>query len=211
MSRKNEVILWSGFSDTTEPVEIPGRLYFFAKSILEAPKVVTVQVSKYVMGYWRSEDFKVSQGVVIGGVVETESEDSRTASRDPRMGYVVKPEDEAVMPDTIDYGTGAVMVDVVPVNDWSGDKSLSTRRYYDMLYSFDGANIEHMPVRTSYWAMDLKNMFSKIATLQREKPEPLKPWGTGGRRRRTGEAEYYDEEYDDYMYEDMMMEDMGRY
>ena len=106
----------------------------------------------------------------------------------------------------------AVMVEAVAVNDWSGDKSLSTRRYYDMLYSFDGANIEHMPVRTSYWAKDVKDIFSKIATLQREKLEPLKPWGTGGRRRRTGEAEYYDEmeEYD-YMYEDTMMDDMRRY
>jgi len=215
MSRKNEVILWSGFSDTTEPVEIPGRLYFFAKSIREAAKVVTVQVSKYVMGYWRSEDFKVSQGEVIGGVIETEPESPKTTRRvDPRIGFVAtRPEDEAVMPETIDYETGAVMVDAVAVDDWSGGESLSTRRYFDMLYSFDGANIEHMPVKTSYWAKDVRDIFSKIATLQREKPEPFKAFGSGGRRRRTGEAEYYDEMegYDEYMYEDMMMEDRGRY
>ena len=213
MSRKNEVVLWSEFSDITEPVEIPGRLYFFAKSIREAAKVVTVQVSKYVMGYWRSEDFKVSQGEVIGGVVETELEKLRTTRREPRIGAFTRPEDETVIPDTIDYGTSAVMVDAVAVNDWSGDKSLSTRRYFDMLYSFDGANIEHMPVRTSYWATDLKDMFSKITTLQREKPEPLKPWGTGGRRRRTEDAEYYDEYegYDDMMYDEMMYEDIGFY
>jgi hypothetical protein len=229
ISRKNEVVLWSGFSDVTEPVEIPGRLYFFAKHIREAAKVVTVQVSKYVMGYWRSEDFTVSQGEVIGDVVENESakpeigrgirgsrgirggRDSRI-SRDSRLDMLIspvaRPEDEAVEPEMIDYSTGAVIVDVVAVNDWSGENNLSTRRYYDMLYSFDGTSIEHMPVRTAYWATDLQKWYSEIVKMQREKPEPLKSWGTGGQRRRTRDAEY--EDYgDDYYMEEMMMEGMG--
>ena len=227
ISRKNEVVLWSGFSDITEPVEIPGRLYFFAKHIREAAKVVTVQVSKYVMGYWRSEDFTVSQGEVIGDVVENESarpeigrgsrgsrgiRDSRI-SRDSRldmlMSPVARPEDEAVEPEMIDYSTGAVIVDVVAVNDWSGENNLSTRRYYDMLYSFDGTSIEHMPVRTAYWATDLQKWYSEIVKMQREKPEPLKSWGTGGSRRRTRGAEYQDYGDEYYMEEEMMMEGMG--
>jgi hypothetical protein len=223
ISRKNEIVLWSEFSDITEPVEIPGMLLFFAKHIREAAKVVTVQVSKYVMGYWRSEDFTVSQGEVIGGVVENESarpeigrgsrigRDSR-GIRDSRldmlMSPVARPEDEAVEPETIDYSTGAVMVDAVAVNDWSGDKNLSTRRYYDMLYSFDGTSIEHMPVRTAYWATDLQKWYSKIVRMQREKPEPLKSWGTGGSRRRTRDTEYQDYG-DEYYMEEMMMEGMG--
>ncbi|MHC4726434.1 MAG: hypothetical protein ACYS17_04330, partial [Planctomycetota bacterium] len=73
ISRKNEVVLWSEFSDITQPVEIPGMMYFFAKHIREPANIVTVQVSKYVNGYWHSEDFKVSQGEVIGSVVETET------------------------------------------------------------------------------------------------------------------------------------------
>jgi len=223
ISRKNDVVLWSEFSDITEPVEIPGRLYFFAKHIREAAKVVTVQVSKYVMGYWRSEDFTVSQGEVIGGVVENEnarpeigrggriSRDSRV-SRDSRfdmlMSPVARPEDEAVEPETFDFSTGAVMVDAVAVNDWSGDNNLSTRRYYDMLYSYDGTSIEHMPVRTAYWATDLQKWYSDIMRMQREKPEPLKSWGTAGSRRRTRDTEYLDYG-DDYYMEEMMMEGMG--
>jgi len=223
MSRKNEVVLWSGFSDVTEPVEIPGRLYFFARQIREADKVVTVQVSKYVMGYWHSEDFKMSQGEIIGRVVETEPERSETrrldsrgrldsrSRLDSRIGPVVRPEDKAVIPETIDYSTGAVMVDAVAVNDWSGagEKSLSTRRYYDMLYSFDGTDIKHMPVRTAYWATDVQSVYSVIGRLQRETKEPLKAWSTGGRRRRP--TRELDEEYgDEYYMEEMMMEDMGR-
>ena len=80
ISRKNEVVLWSEFSDVTDPVEIPGRLYFFAKHIREPANVVTVQVSKYLLGYWHSEDFKVSQGEVIGNVVETEIEPQQRRS-----------------------------------------------------------------------------------------------------------------------------------
>lgn len=220
ISRKNEVVLWSEFSDVTEPIEIPGRLYFFAKHILEAANVVTVQVSKYVMGYWNSEDFKVSHGEVIGGVVENEPErpeTSRLDSRgrldsrmmlDSRMGPLIRPEDQAVTPETIDYSTGAVMVDAVAVNDWSGEKTLSTRRYYDMLYSFDGTDIAHMPIRTAYWAKDLQKWYGDIRLLEKEPREPLKAWGTGGRKR-TRELQY--EDYgDDYMYEEeMMMEGMG--
>jgi hypothetical protein len=215
ISRKNEVVLWSDFSYVTEPVEIPGRLYFFARQIREADKVVTVQVSKYVMGYWHSEDFKVSQGEVIGGVVETESARPETRRADLRMGRmgrmgpVVRPEDKALIPEMIDYGTGAVMVDAVAVNDWSGEKSLSTRRYYDMLYSFDGTDIEHMPVRQAYWATDVQSVYIVIGKLQREPKEPLRAWGTAGRRRRTRDTGY--EVYgDEYYMEEMRMEDMGR-
>ncbi len=230
ISRKNEVILWSEFSNITEPVDIPGRLYFFAKHIHEATKVVTVQVSKYLMGYWRSKDFTVSQGEVIGGVVENESAkpettrggrsiiDSRSmidsrSIRDSRvdllMSPVAKPEDKAVEPATIDYSTGAVMVDAVAVNDWSGEKNLSTRHYYDMLYSLDGTSIEHMPVRTAYWATDVQKWYSEIVRMQREKPEPLRAWGTAGRRRRPRETEYQDYYDDTYYMEGMMMEGMG--
>jgi len=222
ISRKNEVVLWSEFSDVTEPVEIPGRLYFFAKYIREAAKEVTIQVSKYVMGYWHSEDFLVSKGEDIGHVVETEPEKPETRDprgrldpRDPRSILdplissmaVVRPEKQGVVPETIDYSTGAVMVDAVALNDWSDEQTLSTRHYYDMLYStFDGTDIKHMPVRQTYWATDLQKWYSKILIMQREKPEPFKAFNTGGRRR----GSLRGPEYEDYgiMEERMMMEGM---
>jgi len=200
ISRKDEVVLWSEFSDVTEPVEIPGRLYFFAKHIREPANVVTVQVSKYINGYWHSEDFKVSQGEVIGSVVETEIETERQRSElgygrgvnprlgagrgmtDPRMSSLSsfgRPDEKSVVPDSIDYTTGAVMVDAVPVNDWAGDKNLATRRYYDMLYSMDGTDIEHMPVRTSYWAKDLQDWYGKISVLENVTKEPFKAKKSG--------------------------------
>jgi hypothetical protein len=71
------------------------------------------------------------------------------------------------------------MVDAVAVNDWAGDKNLTTRRYYDMLYSTDGTDIEHMPVRTAYWAKDLQNWYGRISTLEKVTKEPFKAFKSG--------------------------------
>jgi hypothetical protein len=150
------------------------------------------------MGYWHSEDFKVSKGDVIGSVVETEIETDSQQRRsdsgygrginsrlgagrpaDPRMGFVGRSEEKSVIPETIDFGTGAVMVDAVAVNDWAGDKNLTTRRYYDLLYSMDGTDIEHMPVRTAYWAKNLQTWYGKISTLEKVTKEPFKAFKSG--------------------------------
>jgi hypothetical protein len=230
IARQNEVVLWSEFSDITQPVEIPGRLYFFAKHIREPANIVTVQVSKYLNGYWHSEDFKVSQGELIGNVVETEEEpdprrrrsdlgrgmiDPRMASgrmmTDPRMdsyGAFGMPREKSVVPETIDFSTGAVMVDAITVNDWAGDKNLTERRYYKMLYSMDGTDIQQMPVRTAYWAKDLRDMYGRISILEKIKKEPFKDFSTGSRARPGARPGDMMGEYDDVYMDEMMYEDM---
>ena len=118
-------------------------------------------------------------------------------------------DEKSVVPDSIDYGTGAVMVDAVAVNDWAGDKNLTTRRYYDMLYSMDGTDIEHMPVRTAYWAKDLQNWYGKISSLVNETKEPFKPFKSGRSARpggRLGGGEDmggYEDMYNSEGYDDM--------
>jgi hypothetical protein len=119
------------------------------------------------------------------------------------------PQDRANVPEIIDYATGAVMVDAVVVNDWIGEPTLRTRNYYDMLYSFDGNNIKHMPVGSTYWESKLQTAFSHIARVQREPQKPFRSFGTTGRRQRPG-GEMMDEYYDEYMMEEMYnMEGMG--
>jgi hypothetical protein len=128
------------------------------------------------------------------------------------MGAFSRPEEKSVVPETIDYGTGAVLVDAVAVNDWAGDKNLTARRYYDMLYSMDGTDIEHMPIRTAYWAKDLQNWYGKISTLENVTKEPFKAFKAGRSSRQGGrlggdEMGGYDDMYD----ESYMMEGMGPY
>ena len=160
---KNKVVLWSEFSDTTEPVEIPGMLYFFPCEIAEARRAVTVQVCRYVLGYWYCNDFMVKPGEVIGKVTKSETS---------------QPEEAAVVPERIDYTTGAVLVDVAPVNDFSAGKNPRARRYFDMLYSSDGADIERMPIKSRYWGEELQSRFAEIKKSEKAPREPLREKGS---------------------------------
>lgn len=220
-SLKNQVILWSGFSDITQSVLIPERMYIFARGIQEAAKQVTVQVSKYVLGYWYNKDFYVEQGEVIGKVEELQRETSSVSRnlrnplvrepyrapsgpRDSRVNPIrgnprpdlFMPEEVSTEPESIDFSTGAVLVDAVTVNDWSlgGDGKMSPRRYYDMLYSFDGTSIERMAISDRNWPSELQTVYREIASLAKEPKEPLRDWqSTVGRsRRRTTPTEGYD-------------------
>jgi len=211
-SQKNQVVLWSNFSNVTESVHIPARLYFFANEIQEAAKTVTVQVSKYVLGYWHSQDFRVKPGEVIGKVVETEVPKKEDRIKDRRlafaMGAPMPMKDKPVVPQIIDYGTGALLVDAVAVNDWVGPGQLRPRPYHDMLYTYDGMDIQHMPVKVGNWPEQLLAAFYEIQKAQREPPKPFRDWDSriGAARKRPPMMEEYegmmDEEY-------MMMEDMG--
>ncbi len=239
--KKDEVLLWSGYSDVSEPVEIPQRVYLFAMDVQQADKSVSVQVAKYYMGYWRSEMFKVRQGESIGEEVEVERDRRRSMLDEMESQYggygrttPVTPgglgatsgrggggyygEYEGIMendvsrlsdPDVIDYDTGAVMVDVVQVSDWTTGPNMRQRRYFDMLYSFDGADIDRMPVGTSYWSRDMQLAQARVQRKQLIPVEPLRDRGTnasGGSKQRTTPA--YDPAMQEYM---MQMEAEGLY
>lgn len=173
-ARNNDVILWSAFSDVSQQVEIPRRVYFFAKGIQEAAKEVTVQVSKYMLGYWYSEDFKVRGGEIIGDWAETKP-DKAGAGTTARTSFTdSQPADDLDEPQEIDYNTGAMLVDVVAVNDFSGETAMRPRSYFDMLYSYDGKRIERMPVGDRYWPEELLVVRSEIRNSQKEPKQPFR-------------------------------------
>ncbi len=217
-SRKNDAILWSEFSDVTEQVVIPARTYFFANDIQKAAKSVTVEVCKFALGYWYSETFAVKQGEVIGKVKMYNGLEARDTTA--RMAVVQeqplllssdrKTQGDITVPETIDYDTGAVFVDVMAVNDWSGGpsarfgtgKKLVARDYYDMLYSFDGINIEHMAIGTMNWSRELQAIFGDIQKSIRQKKQPLRDWSSriGGRRQRAPGMEPYGADREELLY-----------
>ncbi|MCJ7777619.1 MAG: hypothetical protein MUP16_04825 [Sedimentisphaerales bacterium] len=235
-SLQNQAILWTTFSEETNPVAIQKRLYFFAKDIQEAAKKVTVQVSRYVLGYWYSEDFPVRQGEAIGKVVELEKKTSAyagaglttrglrgsmmgfpyqntTERRDSRRPDLYMLQEISNEPDTIDYSTGAVLVDTVAVNDYipqGGSPAagpLRPRLYFDMFFTFDGTNIERMAISAVNWPSELTAVYNDINSLSKETREPLRAWGgraTGITRRRVAPEGY--EQMDQYY--QMMQEDM---
>ena len=228
-SRAKDAILWSEFSPPTEPVQVSGTLYLFARDLQEAAKIVTVQVSKLRLGRWYSQDFAVRQGESIGKVVETMTEatgpDVPTrlsagsagvpTGRDDRLGVRTAPGAVPPPPEIIDYSCRAVLVDVMPVDDWSGGRSMVARHYFDMLYSFDGIRLERTAIGAKYWAADLRATYSEIQNLQKQPPEPLRPWGSGtptGYRSTMPGSRYRETgEYDERIIEEMIkMEEMKR-
>jgi hypothetical protein len=163
----SKVILWSGFSDVTDVVAIPNRLYFFPVNVQEAARAAEVQVCKYVMGYWHSEQFMVKRGDTIGRVAKVEpSEKDKTAN--------VK------LPEMIDYATGAIVVDLVAMNDWFGDKTIQSRQYFDVLFSFDGTSVEKLPAKLMYWPEELRLKYSELKALEKKPKEPWRAWTSTG-------------------------------
>ncbi len=215
MDKKDQVILWSDFSAVTQPVEIPKMLYLFAKNVQERTKTATVEVARYRLGYWRTEDFQVQPGESIGKEVEPkEEEEDRPRSRlladsrltDPRASllmqdmpdYMIPTPDQANKPKTVDYTTGKLLVDLVQVNA----PNLHPQPYYDMLYTGDGIRIEHMPVKVTCWPRDLVAAYQHIQSEKRKEPQPFRAFNKGGLR---GRGRFGPEGYDG-MYPDMMYE-----
>ncbi len=213
-SQNNKVILWSNYSPVTETVTIRGRLYFFAKDIQEAAKTVTVTVCKYALGHWYKQDFKVREGEVIGSVVDIEKpEPEKITSTTPTRRTTslttttrtTGTTGEITVPEQVDYGTNALMVDAVAMTDWLNDINIHNRYYYNMLYSYDGTTIEHMPIKLENWNDDLRSAYSYVINLEREPQEPFKAWGSGA----LGTGMYGDSPYPGGMrggMENMMMD-----
>jgi hypothetical protein len=185
--QKDKVILWSEFSEPSEAIEIPPRLCFFAREIQEAAKTVTVTVSRHVLGYWYSEDFMVKAGETIGSVRGLEPSDSQ---------------EQLTVPEQIDYTTGAVLIDVAQVDDWSGGMNPYKRQYYNILYSFDGTSMERMAIKQRYWPEKLQARYIEIRKLEKEPKQPLRAFGSriseriSERRRGIGTSPTIDTRYD---------------
>jgi hypothetical protein len=184
MGMRDQVILWSAFSNVTPEVAIPRRLYFFAKNVQDRARAATVEVARYALGYWYTQDFQVHPGEVIGREMEPpkkKDEDKEAASRlndritgmagrgagllDPRaMDFQPKEPEDPTTPEMVDYGTGTMLVDVVEAGDLGSPPNLQPRPYHDMLYTKDGVTIEHMPVSQKNWPADLQQAYQQIAS-----------------------------------------------
>lgn len=118
LDKKDQVILWSRFSQVVGPVEIPEMVYLFAKNVQDKTKTATVEVARYKLGYWRTEDFQVRPGESIGKTMDTKDKDSdrsRNRERDRRMammnpmggpggGRITDPRGDMMMDPTMMYG-----------------------------------------------------------------------------------------------------------
>jgi len=211
LDKKDQVILWSRYSEMTKPVEIQKMVYLFAKDVQDKTNTATVEVARYTLGYWRSENFQVRPGETIGKEMDfKKKEDDRRARDRARLagGYPpgagadritgmpdgpLGPEampgylqttspDQQNVPTTVNYRTGKVLVDLVSVNDWGNAPNLRPRMYYDMLYTGDGTRIEHMPVSAANWPKDLAAVYQYVQAEKRKEPQSFRAFNKGGMR-----------------------------
>ena len=155
---KEEPILWSQYSysytdsNPTETIDIPMMLHFFPLDMAAAEdKSVNVKVAKFHLGKWRSENFKVQPGEMsLSHGIGAGDSDS-----DAKM-------------EVIDYTTGAAMLDVVQASGWMGVNVLRQRDFWDVLYTKDDANIEHLAVKNRNWPEELQQLFNEIKAAESE-------------------------------------------
>ena len=135
----------------------------------------------------RTCPFTVREGEVIGTVMPRKKEEEE--------------KENLTVPGSVDYFSGAVLVDTAVVKDWSGGKILYPREYFDMYYSFDGESLESIPISRQYWSSDVRNKYAEIKNLIKRPKEPFRSWGgkvTGTRIITTitsdDEGEFFDDE-----------------
>jgi hypothetical protein len=184
-SLNDQIVLWSNFAELDEVIEIPRRLVFFATNSREVEKstgtdrTVEIMVAKYILGNWVSRTFNVKNGEEIGQMAET--------AGDLRLSQM------GIVSDTIDFSTGAVMVDVQKVNDWVGTGFLRPREYTELLYSRDGSTIERVAIKERYWLADVVKTYKEISEALAAAPITLLNWNqaaTGGSSIRTTAPQY---------------------
>ncbi len=180
-SEDDDLIFWSSFSDVTSEVAIPGKMYFFAGEVQEAAKTVSVSVSKLHLGYWYKKVFdRVAPGEMIGGIADIESKEPKEAVTTGRITETTKEEKEII---TVDFTTGAVMVDVERVSELAGGSSISPVPYHNMLYTYDGKEILKMPAtrtpNSNIWPLELYQAYNYVQSHINDKYEKFNSWGAG--------------------------------
>ncbi len=181
---KEQVILWSDYSEVTEPVEIEPMMHFFPVDVSQDKSSVKSEIAKFHFGKWRLHEFDIRPGEMIGGVVEDEdikSAQSVMGNYDSSGNYGSYRNDDGEN-STVDYTTGAVLVDLVQSSDLAG-MNFRERSYCDVLYTADdGTTIEHLPARKRYWPELLAKRYNTVKEAQLEEVI-IVARGQGGRRR----------------------------
>ena len=81
-------------------------------------------------------------------------------------------------PETVDYRTGAVFVDAVPVDGWTGGKRLRPQSHYTMLYSLDESQIQKMAIGRPNWSAQLALAYNRAKQFQKEPVEDFRDFGS---------------------------------
>ncbi len=163
---KNQLVLWSDYSEPTTEVSVPKRVYVFPMDVIAdkdaagSVKGLQVEVVKYHLGQWWDFDFDVYPGEVIGYEVEgiQKKDNARDVAGDyqPMMGGMGMGQD----PEKIDFTSDVTLVDVVREIDWGS--RLRPDTLYQMLYYDAEKEMQQAAVGKSNWRADIRSVYDDI-------------------------------------------------
>lgn len=168
---KNQVVLWSAYTEISEPVVIPKMLHLFPMDVLADGMGASVEIYKYYMGQWHTETFEVHFGQMIGKPMESKSQ-AAIDGAGAAMGMNLPGMDAGGVQQStlVDYSTGYMLMDIQTINDWSG---IGVRQHtVPWMLCIDNANqILTLAAKKQYWSKEM------IAGYAGVKSEMLKASG----------------------------------
>jgi hypothetical protein len=141
-----KTIFWSEFSKETAPVEIPARMYIFAKNYDKG--MVFLDVCKYKLGRWEKKAYELRPGEAIGRVEKMPAVNTGTGT-------------ETEVPD-VDFTTGMTVVDVESVTEFRPNTTNPVQSYQQLLYKDQSNIIRHAGIKNSAWPKSLKAKYTEI-------------------------------------------------
>ena len=195
---KNQLVLWSDYSEPTTEVSVPKRIYVFPMNVIADKDAsngtvgVQVEVAKYYLGQWRDFDFDVYPGEVIGYEVEDVQEEDNQNVVDgyqPMMAELGLGQNS----DLVDFTSDMTLVDVAKEIVWGS--SLRPGMLNKMLYYDTENKIQQVAIGKSNWHSDTRGIYDDIQKSMTQGVERTGPGMPGG-------------PMDEMMMEEMMMEEM---
>ncbi len=176
---KNQLVLWSDYSEPTAEVSVPKRIYVFPMDVMadkNAPndvEGVQVEVAKYYLGQWWDFDFDVYPGEVIGYEVEDIQErgnvENVMGGYQPMMGEMRTGEE----PDKVDFTSDITFVDVAREVVWGS--RLRPGALYKMLYYDAERKMQQTAVGKSNWNSDTRSIYDEIQEAMAQGVEQRSP------------------------------------
>ncbi|MHC5119928.1 MAG: hypothetical protein ACYSO7_00155, partial [Planctomycetota bacterium] len=164
---KNQLVLWSDYSEPTDAVSILKRVYVFPMGVVadkdapddiegvqvkDAPddiEGVQVEVAKYYLGRWRDFDFDVIPGQVIGYEVEDVQEEDKKQNVIDDFQPMTDERSTGQDPEMIDFTSDITLVDVTREVVWGS--RLRASSLYKMLYYDSEKKIRQVAIGKSNW------------------------------------------------------------
>ena len=176
---KDQLVLWSDYSEPTDAVFIPKRTYVFPMGVVadkDAPddiEGVQVEVAKYYLGRWRDFDFDVIPGQVIG--YEVEDVQDADGSQDAVGGYEMMADERGTGQDLerVDFTSDATLVDVNREVVWG--TRLRAGTLYKMLYHDDAKKMQQAAVGKSNWDSGTRDIYNEIQESMTQDIEQRSP------------------------------------